>query len=242
MNSKNGPTTLSQSELSKFELMAEDWWNPSGKFKPLHDITPLRLEYIINLSKLHFKVDSLNSIKTLDVGCGGGLVTEGLSRLGTKITGIDASAININIAKNHAKLANLNINYQQILAEDLLKTKEKFQLIIALEILEHVDNIELFIETCCKLLAPNGLLIFSTINKTFSALLQTIIGAEYILKWLPVGTHDYSKFVKPSLINKISSNQGMHVINIQGLSYNLLSNSWSLTNNIDNNYFISFTG
>ena len=128
---QNIPSSLSPDEIVKFELMAEDWWNPTGKFKPLHDLTPLRLEYIINLAKNHFKLDSLKNVETLDIGCGGGLITEPIARLGSNITGIDASAVNINIAKNHADKTNIVINYQQILAEDLVKLGNRYQLILS---------------------------------------------------------------------------------------------------------------
>lgn len=233
-------STSSPDEIAKFELMAEEWWDPHGKFKPLHDLTPLRLEYITNLVKKHFKTNSLKGITTLDIGCGGGLITEPLSKLGANITGIDASSVNINIAKNHANKCNLDINYQQILSEDLVKTGKKFQLILALEILEHVENIELFIKSCSELLSKDGLIIFSTINRTSKSFLESIIAAEYILKWLPIGTHSWSKFIKPSEINKYSNKFGLRNPNIQGLSYSIISSSWNLSNNIQNNYFLSY--
>ncbi|MCT4635473.1 MAG: bifunctional 2-polyprenyl-6-hydroxyphenol methylase/3-demethylubiquinol 3-O-methyltransferase UbiG [Rickettsiales bacterium] len=234
-------STSSAREIVKFESMAEEWWNPHGKFKPLHDLTPLRLEYITSLAKQHFKKDSLKGIKTLDIGCGGGLISEPLSRLGTKITGIDASSVNINIARSHANKCNLNINYQQILAEDLAKTKQKFQLILALEIIEHVENIELFIKSCATLLEEGGIIIFSTINRTSKSFLESIVAAEYILRWLPIGTHSWSKFVKPSEINKYAIRFGLKEPNIQGLSFSLTSSSWNLSDDIRNNYFISYT-
>lgn len=233
-------STSSPDEIAKFESMAEDWWNPHGKFKPLHDLTPLRLKYITNLAKEHFKTNSLKGITALDIGCGGGLITEPLNRLGTKITGIDASSVNINIAKNHANKCNLDINYQQILSEDLAKTGNKFQLILALEIIEHVENIELFIKSCSELLSKDGLIVFSTINRTTKSFLESIVAAEYILKWLPIGTHSWSKFVKPSEINKYASKFGFKNPNIQGISYSLISSSWGLSKNIQNNYFLSY--
>lgn len=233
-------STSSPDEIAKFELMAEEWWDPHGKFKPLHDLTPLRLEYITNLVKKHFKTNSLKGITTLDIGCGGGLITEPLSKLGANITGIDASSVNINIAKNHANKCNLDINYQQILSEDLVRTGKKFQLILALEILEHVENIELFIKSCSELLSKDGLIIFSTINRTSKSFLESIIAAEYILKWLPIGTHSWSKFIKPSEINKYSNKFGLRNPNIQGLSYSIISSSWNLSINIQNNYFLSY--
>jgi 2-polyprenyl-6-hydroxyphenyl methylase/3-demethylubiquinone-9 3-methyltransferase len=221
--------------------MAHDWWNPTGDFKPLHDLTPLRLEYIINITKQYFKLDSITGIKILDVGCGGGLIAEPLSRLGADVTAIDASEVNIDIAKAHATEADLKIDYRAILAEDLVKSNEKFQLILALEIIEHVENIEFFIQTCCKLLAPNGLLIFSTINQTIKSFLQSIVAAEYILRWVPTGTHEWSKFVKPSQINKYALENNMQLIEMKGLSYSPFSRKWSLSEDIDNNYFIVFS-
>ncbi len=234
-------TSLSNSEIAKFEKMAHDWWNPTGDFKPLHDLTPLRLEYIINITKQYFKLDSITGIKILDVGCGGGLIAEPLSRLGADVTAIDASEVNIDIAKAHATEADLKIDYRAILAEDLVKSNEKFQLILALEIIEHVENIEFFIQTCCKLLAPNGLLIFSTINQTIKSFLQSIVAAEYILRWVPTGTHEWSKFVKPSQINKYALENNMQLIEMKGLSYSPFSRKWSLSEDIDNNYFIVFS-
>ena len=233
-------STLSPEEIAKFELMAEDWWKPTGKFKPLHDLTPIRLEYIINLAKQHFKRDDLVGIKTLDIGCGGGLITEPMYRLQTDILGIDASAVNIDIAKLHAKKSNLSINYQQMLAEDLVKTGAKFQLILALEIIEHVEDVEFFVKICTELLSPGGLMIFSTINKTIKSFLQAIIAAEYLLKWLPIGTHHWSKFVKPSEINQYAIKEGLSLVDLQGLSYAPLTKAWSLSKDISNNYFIAF--
>ncbi len=237
---KNNTSRLEE-EIQKFEKIADQWWNPSGDFKPLHELTPTRLEYIIKLTKNHFKLDSINNLKTLDIGCGGGLISEPLARLKAKVTGIDASEININIAKNHAIESNLEIDYRATLAEDLEKTQEKYDLILALEIIEHIENIEFFVETCCKLLEPNGLLIFSTINQTIKSFLESIVAAEYILRWVPKGTHQWSKFVKPSQINKYANKQNMQLIEMKGLSYSPISRNWSLTEDLSNNYFISFS-
>ena len=234
-------STISASEINKFELMAEDWWNPNGKFKPLHDLTPLRLEYIINLTKKHFSIDSIAKLKVLDVGCGGGLITEALSRLKANIMGIDASQINIDIAKSHAEKSNLNIEYSSTLVEDLVNTKLRFDLILALEIVEHVEDLEFFIKSCCKLLKPGGLIIFSTINKTIKSYFQAIIAAEYILQWVPRGTHDWSKFVKPSLINKHILQEDGKLVDLQGVTYSIMSRSWLLSEDVSNNYFIAFT-
>lgn len=234
-------TSLSQEEIDKFELMAEDWWNPSGKFKPLHQLTPLRLEYITNIAKKHFDVSSLENIKVLDIGCGGGLISEPMARLNTKITAIDASKVNIDIAKKHSEKLDLKINYQVSLAEDLLEDGNKFQLILALEIIEHVENIEFFIKTCFYLLDKGGVIILSTMNKTIKSYLLSIIAAEYILKWVPKGTHDWKKFVKPSEINRYAMREGGKLIDLQGMDYSVLSQKWRLTKEVSNNYFIAFT-
>lgn len=231
-------TTVSEAEISKFEKMAEDWWNPTGKFKPLHDLTPLRLEYIVDIARRHFGLNSLANIKVLDVGCGGGIITEAMARLEMKITGVDASKVNIDIAKDHAIKSGLEIDYQNIVAENI---QEKYQLILALEIIEHVEDIDFFIKSCCRLLQPEGLIIFSTMNKTMTSYLQSIIAAEYILKWIPKGTHDWNKFVKPSQINEIITQEGGSLIDLKGLSYSILNKSWSLNPDVSNNYFIAFT-
>jgi 2-polyprenyl-6-hydroxyphenyl methylase / 3-demethylubiquinone-9 3-methyltransferase len=231
-------STLSPNEIRKFEKMSEDWWNPYGKFKPLHQLNPIRLEYIINLSKKYFAISNLHNIKILDIGCGGGLVSEPLARLGAKVTGIDASPINIEIAKKHAD--NLNIEYQNILAEDLAQTNNKYQIILALEIIEHVEDVEFFIKTCTQLLEANGLIIFSTINQTITSFLQSIVAAEYILQWLPKGTHSWKKFIKPSYIHKHAIDNQLKLLEIKGLGYSLFNRNWHLKDDISNNYFIAF--
>jgi 2-polyprenyl-6-hydroxyphenyl methylase/3-demethylubiquinone-9 3-methyltransferase len=234
-------TTVSPDEIKKFELMSKDWWNPLGKFKPLHELTPVRLEYIINLTKRHFIIDSIESLKVLDIGCGGGLISEPMARLKADITGIDASSLNIEIAKAHAIQNNLEINYRQILAEDLVKEGNKYKLVLALEVIEHVENIELFIKTCSELIEPGGLIIFSTINQTVKSFFQAIIAAEYILNWVPIGTHSWTKFVKPSYISRHARENHLQLLEIQGLSYKILSKEWSLSQDISNNYFIAFS-
>lgn len=233
-------TSLSLTEIAKFDSMAQDWWNPTGAFKALHDLTPMRIEYIQNILKNHFKIDDFSNLTALDIGCGGGLVSEPLARLGVKVTAIDASSLNISIAQEHAHLSNLNIDYQNILAEELALTGKKFQLILALEILEHVENIEFFIKTCCSLLKKNGLLIFSTMNKTIKSYLQSIIAAEYILKWLPIGTHNWSQFVKPSTINTLMIREKAKLIDLQGIVFSPLSKNWAFSTDVSNNYFITY--
>ena len=236
----NSLTTVSVNEIKKFEDMAKSWWDPLGDFKPLHELNPTRIEYIIKQIKNHHKIDSIENIDILDVGCGGGLVCEPLARLGAKLTGIDASKVNIEIAKIHAKEQNLAINYQQILVEELEKTSVKFSVILALEVIEHVKNVELFIKSCAGLLKPGGLLIFSTLNKSVRSYLESIIAAEYILNWVPRGTHDWNKFIEPALLAEYADKFGLSLIDLTGLSYSVFKRSWSLSKSLSNNYFASF--
>ena len=197
--------TINYKEIEKFSKMAKEWWNPEGNFKPLHKFNPIRIEYIkkniIESLKLKNKKKPLEKIKILDVGCGGGLLSEPMSRMGAEVTGIDASNKNINIAKIHSKQSGLKIKYI-CTSPEKLKSDFKFDVILNMEIVEHVENVNLFLKTCSKLLKPNGIMFVATLNKTFKSYIFAIIGAEYIMKWLPIGTHEWEKFVKPDeLIN-----------------------------------------
>ena len=194
-------TTVDKKEIEKFSKLAEDWWNPNGKFKPLHLFNPARIKFIKEKLIFHFKLNQSNSLplgglKILDIGCGGGLLCEPLSRLGAEITGIDASNNNIEIAKLHSKEMNLNIKYIQSTPENL-NFKNKFDVILNMEIVEHVSNIDLFIQNCSTLIKKNGIMFVATINKNLKSYLYAILGAEYILRWLPIGTHDWDKFLTP---------------------------------------------
>ena len=197
MNIKN---TVNKEEIDKFSKLADEWWDPSGKFAPLHKFNPIRQEYIINEISKNFDINidnpsSLKKLKILDVGCGGGLLCEPLSRLGAKVTGIDASEKNIEIAKAHARKGNINVNYICTSPE---KVNESYDVILCMEVVEHVEDLDFFYKSCSKLLNKNGLIFFATINKTIKSYLLAILGAEYVLRWLPIGTHDWKKFVKPS--------------------------------------------
>ena len=204
MNIKN---TVNKEEIDKFSKLADEWWDPSGKFAPLHKFNPIRQEYIINEISKNFDINidnpsSLKKLKILDVGCGGGLLCEPLSRLGAKVTGIDASEKNIEIAKAHARKGNINVNYICTSPE---KVNESYDVILCMEVVEHVEDLNFFYKSCSKLLNKNGLIFFATINKTIKSYLLAILGAEYVLRWLPIGTHDWKKFVKPShMINSLS--------------------------------------
>jgi 2-polyprenyl-6-hydroxyphenyl methylase / 3-demethylubiquinone-9 3-methyltransferase len=236
--------TIDKKEIEKFSKLAKDWWNPNGKFKPLHLFNPTRIKYIKEKLSSHFNLDPkspqpLKNISILDIGCGGGLLCEPLKRLGATITGIDASKKNIEIAKLHAKEMDLNINYI-FGATESLKFKKKFDVILNMEIVEHVSNVEIFIENCSKLIEGNGMMFVATINKNLKSYLFAILGAEYILRWLPIGTHDWNKFLPPNELEEISNKKGFKVDQTIGVNFNLLSNKWSTSNDASVNYISTF--
>ena len=192
--------SINKKEIEKFSKIASEWWNPEGKFKPLHKFNPIRIKYIkeniINNFKLKNKTKPLSGINILDIGCGGGLLSEPMARMGANITGIDASDQNIKIAKLHSKKNKLKINYL-CSSPEKLNVKKKFDVILNMEIVEHVENVDFFLKSCSNLLKKNGLMFVATINKTLKSYVFAIVGAEYVLRWLPIGTHEWEKFVKP---------------------------------------------
>ena len=192
--------TINKKEIEKFSKIAEEWWNPNGKFKPLHKFNPIRISYIkeniVKSLKIKQNKNPLKKIRILDIGCGGGLLSEPMCRLGAEVTAIDASVKNIAVAKLHAKKNNLKINYI-CTSPEKLKTKKKFDVILNMEIIEHVEDVKFFLKSCSNLLKKNGIMFVATLNKTLKSYAFAIVGAEYILKWLPVGTHDWEKFIKP---------------------------------------------
>ena len=236
-------TTINKEEIQKFSRLAEEWWDVNGKFKPLHMFNPVRIEYITEKIKIHFKLKKdksnyLKGLNILDIGCGGGLISEPMARLGANVTGIDASEKNINIAKLHSKKNGLNINYINTSPENL-KHIEKFDIILNLEIVEHVDNVNLYIKSCYKLLKKNGLMFTATLNRSFNSYIKAIIGAEYILRWLPIGTHDWNKFIKPEELEKFLSDEKFITVDIKGLKFNPFKKKWKKTNDLSVNYIIS---
>ena len=215
-------TTINKDEIQKFSNLADEWWDVNGKFKPLHMFNPIRIEYILKKIINHFnltdnKNDILKDLKILDIGCGGGLISEPLARLGGDITGIDASAKNIGVAKVHSKKSNLKINYLNKSPEQL-DVKEVYDIILNLEIVEHVEDVGLYIRSCRNLLKRNGLMFTATLNRTLTSYLKAIIGAEYVLRWLPIGTHDWNKFIKPEELEKILSNENFTSVDVRGLN------------------------
>ena len=235
--------TINKKEIEKFSKIAEEWWNPEGKFKPLHKFNPIRISYIKNniIDTLNLEVTKkpLNKIKILDIGCGGGLLSEPMSRLGADVVGIDASEKNIKVAKLHAKKNNLDIKYICASPENL-KTDYKFDVILNMEIIEHVDNIDFFLKSCSHLLKKNGIMFVATLNKTLKSYVFAIIGAEYIMRWLPIGTHSWEKFVRPDDLIKILKNYKLELNGLTGMKFNLIRDEWSLSSDKSVNYIGKF--
>jgi 2-polyprenyl-6-hydroxyphenyl methylase/3-demethylubiquinone-9 3-methyltransferase len=232
-------SSVNKKEIEKFSKMADEWWDPSGKFKPLHKFNPIRIQYIkeniIGNFKLKNKKKPLDKINILDIGCGGGLLSEPMTRLGANVTGIDASSKNINIAKHHAKKNNLKINYI-CSSPEKLKIKKKFDVILNMEIVEHVDDINFFINSSSKLLKKNGLMFVATLNKTLKSYMFAIIGAEYVLRWLPIGTHDWEKFVKPEDLKNILHKNNLKLEKLDGMNFNIIKDEWSISSDTSINY------
>ena len=236
--------TINKKEIDKFSKLADEWWDPEGKFKPLHNFNPVRLRYIKDTITKKFGNKSeklpLKDIKILDIGCGGGLLSEPLSRLGATVTGIDASDRNIKIAKMHLKKSKLDINYYCSSPESF-EAKEKFDVVLNMEIVEHVDNVDFFLLKSSELLKKDGLMFIATLNKTLKSYVFAIIGAEYILKWLPIGTHDWNKFLKPDDLINICKNNSLNLNNIIGVKFDILKNEWIVSNDKSINYLAQFS-
>ena len=236
-------STINKKEIAKFSKIAADWWNPNGKFKPLHKFNPIRIKYIKDNIEKNFKVNStdkpLKDIDILDIGCGGGLLSEPMYRLGASVVGIDASKKNIEVAKFHAKKNNLKINYI-CASPEILKIKKKFDVILNMEIIEHVDDVNFFIEKSSNLLKKNGLMFIATLNKTFKSYVFAIVGAEYILKWLPIGTHEWEKFIRPEDLIKLTKSHNLRLDKLDGFKFNLLSDEWSISSDTSVNYISKF--
>ncbi len=235
-------TTINREEIQKFSDLADEWWDVNGKFKPLHMFNPIRIQYITEKIKQEFNLKNrdnnfLKDLKILDIGCGGGLISEPLARLGGEITGIDASEKNIKVAKLHSKKNNLNINYLNKSPEQL-NNSEKFDIILNLEVVEHVENVDLYIKSCSNLLKNNGIMFTATLNRTIVSYIKAIVGAEYILRWLPIGTHDWNKFLKPEELEKKLSLADLSTIDVKGLEFNPLFNKWKKSDNLSVNYII----
>ena len=236
-------STINKKEIDKFSKIAEDWWNPEGKFKPLHQFNPERIKYIRDNTVKHFKLTDkdkpFKNLNILDIGCGGGLLSEPMSRLGGNVTGIDASEKNIISAKIHAKQNNLNISYFCNSPENF-KSNKKFDLVLNMEIVEHVEDVNFFIKKSSELLKKNGLMFVATLNRTLKSYIFAIIGAEYILRWLPIGTHEWNKFLTPEELTNFGRKNSLLVEKIDGMVFNPLSNRWNVSQDCAVNYIIKF--
>ena len=235
--------TINKKEIEKFSKIAEEWWNPEGKFKPLHKFNPIRISYIKENIIKTFKLDDnktpLKNIKILDIGCGGGLLSEPMCKLGAKVTGIDASDKNIKVAKLHSKKNNLKIDYL-CSSPEKFNAEAKFDVILNMEIVEHVENVNFFLKSCSKLLKKNGIMFVATLNKTLKSYIFAIVGAEYILRWLPIGTHEWEKFLKPEDLISILKENDLRLDRIDGMNFNLIKDKWSVGNDKSVNYIAKF--
>lgn len=236
--------TLDSEEVRRFSRIAAEWWDPNGKFRPLHQIGPPRLTFVRDSACRHFARDAtalrpLAGLTAIDIGCGGGLVSEPLARMGAKVTGIDPSENNIAIAKAHAEPQGLTIDYRARRVEDLAAAGATFDIVACLEVVEHVPDVPLFITACAKLVRPGGIAVFSTLNRTFKAWALAIVGAEYVLGWLPRGTHQWDRFITPDELKAHCAAAGLGDATFSGITYAPLKDEWSLATDTDVNYLIS---
>jgi 2-polyprenyl-6-hydroxyphenyl methylase / 3-demethylubiquinone-9 3-methyltransferase len=236
-------TTINADEIAKFSAMADDWWDPDGNFKPLHRFNPVRLAYIRDWALRHFSRSEtarrpLEGLSVLDIGCGGGLLCEPLTRLGASVTGIDAGAKNIAVAKVHAERMSLDIAYDATTSEALAAADKRFDIVLNMEVVEHVDNVPLYMKSCADLVAPGGLLFSATINRTARALAFAKFGAEYVLRWLPRGTHDWNKFLTPDELRALIARHGLKMLDETGVVFHPLAGEWRKSRDMGINYML----
>jgi 2-polyprenyl-6-hydroxyphenyl methylase/3-demethylubiquinone-9 3-methyltransferase len=236
-------TTIDDAEVARFSAMAAEWWNPSGKFRPLHKFNPVRLAYIRNQVAARFGRDPraarpFEGLRFLDIGCGGGLLCEPMARLGAAVVGVDPSENNIEVARLHAAESGLAIDYRAASAEELADAGERFDVVLNMEVVEHVADVGYFVARCAEMVKPDGVMFVATINRTLKALGLAIFGAEYVLRWLPKGTHQYDKLVRPDELEKALADAGMAVADRTGVTYNPLADRWQQSKDMDVNYMV----
>jgi 2-polyprenyl-6-hydroxyphenyl methylase/3-demethylubiquinone-9 3-methyltransferase len=236
-------TTIDQSEVDRFSAMAAEWWSPTGKFKPLHKFNPVRLAYIRdraaeNFSRSPKSAKPLEGLRVLDIGCGGGLLSEPVARMGAEVVGADPSEKNIGIASTHAKASGVAVDYRAVTAEQLAEAGETFDIVLNMEVVEHVADVELFMNTCASMVRPGGLMFVATINRTMKAAALAIFAAENVLRWLPRGTHQYEKLVRPEELEKPLAASGLKIVDRTGVFFNPLANQWNLSKDMDVNYML----
>jgi len=235
--------TVDPDEVERFSALAAEWWNPRGKMAPLHKFNPVRIGYVRDRAAERFerdpkRLDSMSGLRMLDIGCGGGLLSEPLARLGASMVGVDPSETNIAAAHEHAAQSELEIDYRCTTAEELAAAGEQFDLVLAMEVVEHVADVPLFVQSCAAMVKPGGLMIAATLNRTLKSFALAIVGAEYILRWLPVGSHRWEKFVTPNELEIAMEQAGLRVIADQGVIYNILADRWQLSSDTDVNYML----
>jgi 2-polyprenyl-6-hydroxyphenyl methylase/3-demethylubiquinone-9 3-methyltransferase len=236
-------TTIDAAEVDKFDRLAAEWWNPKGKFKPLHKFNPVRLSFLRRELCRHFDRDQkaetpLAGLRILDIGCGGGLLSEPLARMGAEVVGADAAPTNVEVARRHAETTGVAVDYRNSTAEDLAAAGETFDVVLAMEIVEHVASVQDFVAACARMVRPGGLTVFATINRTPKAFALAIVGAEYVLRWLPKGTHEYSKLVRPKELERAFMGNGLTPREPVGVTYQPVKDEWQLSRDIAVNYMI----
>ncbi|CZT36210.1 bifunctional 2-polyprenyl-6-hydroxyphenol methylase/3-demethylubiquinol 3-O-methyltransferase UbiG [Rhizobium sp. 9140] len=236
-------TTIDQSEVDRFSALAAEWWNPHGKFKPLHKFNPVRLGYIRDRAAETFGRDPkaprpLEGLRLLDIGCGGGLLSEPMARMGANVVGADASEKNIRIAETHAAGSGVTVDYRAVTAEALAEAGETFDIVLNMEVVEHVSDVDFFLSTCASMVRPGGMMVIATINRTMKAAALAIFAAENVLRWLPRGTHQYEKLVRPEEIEKPLSASGLTITERTGVFFSPFTNQWNLSRDMDVNYMM----
>lgn len=237
--------SIDPAEIAKFEAMAADWWNENGKFRPLHKLNPCRLDFINGHIAARFDRDltqhePFRGLRVLDIGCGGGLLCEPLTRLGAAVTGIDAAERNIPVAAIHARQSGLDITYRHTTAEALVAEGERFDVVLAMEVVEHVAEPPAFVQSCADLVGPDGLMVMSTLNRNPKSFAMAIVGAEYVMRWLPKGTHDWRKFIRPDELGAMIRDAGLDEVDRKGMVLNLLTRQWQLsTRDLSVNYVMA---
>jgi 2-polyprenyl-6-hydroxyphenyl methylase/3-demethylubiquinone-9 3-methyltransferase len=241
---KNSASTVDAAEVERLSALAEEWWAPHGKMAVLHKFNPVRLGYIRDRALAQFdrdakRLDCLKGLRILDIGCGGGILSEPLAKLGATVVGADPSEANVAAAQQHAAESEAAVDYRCSTAEELADAGERFDIVLAMEVVEHVADVTLFVGRCAEMVKPGGLMIFSTINRTLASFGLAIVGAEYILRWLPRGTHQWDKFVTPNELEIAMERAGLRVIDETGVVYNLFADRWQLSSNTDVNYLMA---
>jgi 2-polyprenyl-6-hydroxyphenyl methylase/3-demethylubiquinone-9 3-methyltransferase len=236
-------SSIDTAEIERFSRLASTWWDPRGPMAPLHKLNPVRLGYIRDKATAHFgrdpkKLDCLKGLRMLDIGCGAGILSEPLARLGATMVGADPSEENIAVASAHAEDNGVDVDYRATTAEALAAANEKFDVVLAMEVVEHVNDVAEFVATCASMVRPGGLMIAATLNRTLKSFALAIVGAEYVLRWLPRGTHQWDKFVKPVELERAIESTGLNVTGERGVIYNPFADRWQLSSDMDVNYML----